>query len=130
MRVSGLLSFLANIVPVVIARVQGGTSETEPASDIPDLTGRKVEGYAVVGGTDAEIADRFDIDPATLRADFERTLRVSRAVSKLSLRRAQWDLAMKGNGPMLTWLGRNMLGQSLNPQTPGEKEPEFEEKAG
>ena len=130
MRSTGLISFLAGIVPVLVTRLKGDQAKAAQASDNAESTSQKIEGYAAIGGTDAEIADRFGLDAASLRADFETVLRSSRALGKLSLRRAQWDLAMKGNGPMLTWLGRNMLGQSLNPQTPGEREPEMEEKPG
>lgn len=126
----GISSFLASLIPVIVARIPNTERDPDAASYIPPITERKIENYAIIGGSDAEIADRFDVDPANLRADFETVLRTSRAVGRLSLRRAQYDLAMKGNGPMLTWLGRNLLGQSLDPQTPGEAEPEFEGKNG
>ena len=130
MRFTGLISFLAGIVPVVVSRLKGGPPGPNDASEIPDPTADRVEQYGILGGTESEIADRFDVEATTLRADFERVLKVSRALHKLSVRRAQYDLAMKGNGPMLIWLGRNVLGQSSDPQTPGIAEPTFEEKTG
>ena len=130
MRITGLLSFLAGIVPVVVSRMKGEPPGPDDPSEVPEPTAHRVEHYSILGGTEAEIADRFDVDPAALRADFERVLKVSRAMHKLSVRKAQYELALKGNGPMLIWLGRNVLGQSLNPQTPGEAEPDFEAKTG
>jgi hypothetical protein len=86
-----------------------------------------VYSYAFSGCTDREIADRFRMGESDVRATFSVELTVSRAARAYALRRAQTELATgKANGPMLTWLGRNDLGQALNPAARGEPEPEVE----
>jgi hypothetical protein len=95
----------------------------DQASAIPPITDRLVEQYAYAGATDQEIADRFLIDPADLRRDYPNILRVARAVRGIVIRGYQFDLARKLNGPMLTWLGRNELGQALTPALPGHPDP-------
>ncbi len=93
-----------------------------------------VQGYAYAGCTDREIADRFGLTEADVRAAFAAVLAFSRAQRAYLLRRAQTDLAAgppgggkaAGNATMLTWLGRNELGQSLSPTARGEPEPEVE----
>jgi hypothetical protein len=104
----------------------GGTSAVPP----PPLSPRLVEQYALAGCSDNEIADRFLIDPASLRRRFPDVLRAARAVRCVTLRRLQYDLARDSNSTMLIWLGRNELGQSLNPHQPGAAEPDLEEKDG
>ena len=97
-----------------------------------DLT---VQGYAYAGCTDREIADRFGLTEADVRATYAEVLTKSRAGRAFALRKAQTDLAAgppgggkaAGNGTMLTWLGRNELGQSLSPTARGEPEPNFDE---
>jgi hypothetical protein len=114
-----------------------GASET-PAIDNsaasavppPPLSAKLVEQYAYAGGSDGEIAARFLIDEGSLRRRFPDVLRAARAVRHLTLRKQQFDLAREGNATMLTWLGRNELGQSLNPSQRGEAEPELGEKEG
>lgn len=97
---------------------------------VPALCAKLVEKYALGGGTDREIAERFLVDEKQLRDRYGEVLRVARALRQLTLRSHQFSVACKGNPSMLTWLGRNELGQSLNPNQPGEAEPEMEEKAG
>ena len=88
-------------------------------------TPSNVYSYAFSGCTDREIADRFRLTEADVRAAFAAELAVSRAARAYALRRAQTDLAVgKANAPMLHWLGRNDLGQALNPAVRGEPEPE------
>jgi len=90
-------------------------------------TPSNVYSYAFSGCTDREIADRFRMAEADLRATFGVELTVSRGARAYALRRAQTDLALgKANGSMLNWLGRNDLGQSLSPAARGEPEPEVE----
>jgi len=110
----------------------GGTAagaRTE-ATAIPELTAALVESFAYAGCTDREIADRFLVDESVIRRDFGPVLTATRALRKFTVRRAQFDAARDGNATMLTWLGRNELGQSLSPQQPLEPEPVLEEKVG
>lgn len=70
--------------------------------------------------TKLEICGWFDITDKTLESwckrtygkGFSETFEEKRAAGKISLRRAQYELALKGNATMLIWLGRNYLGQS------------------
>lgn len=70
---------------------------------------------ASIGCTDVEIARWFDVDINTLRYNFTNILEKGREDLKHSLRRAQLKLALGGNAVMLIWLGKNLLGQSDNP---------------
>jgi hypothetical protein len=74
-----------------------------------------VERLAALSATDREIAEFVGINEDTLRYNFKDQLAKGRAEVKISLRRAQIDLALKGNAVMLIWLGKNILGQSDNP---------------
>ena len=89
-----------------------------------------VSSYAYHGCSDREIADRFGLSEADVRGAFAAVLARSRALRAFALRKAQTELATaKGNGPMLTWLGRNELGQSLAPAAGGEPEPDLPAEA-
>ena len=70
---------------------------------------------ASIGCTDREIAQWFDCDENTLRYNFSDILAKGREDLKHSLRRAQLKLALSGNAVMLIWLGKQMLGQSDQP---------------
>ena len=100
--------------------------DPDAASPIPPLTSKMVEQYALVGATDREIADRFLVEEELVRVVFANELRASRGLLHLSIRLAQFNLAIKDhNTTMLNWMGRNYLGQSNNPEKPSEPEPEF-----
>ena len=93
-----------------------------------------VHGFAYAGCTDREIADRFGLAEADVRSAYAAVLTKSRAARAFALRKAQTDLAAgpqgggkaAGNATLLTWLGRNELGQSLSPTVSGEPEPEVD----
>lgn len=70
---------------------------------------------ASIGCKDIEIADWFGIDNNTLRYNFSAELVKGREHLKQSLRRAQLEVALKGNAVMLIWLGKQYLGQTDNP---------------
>ena len=90
-------------------------------------TDAAVYGWAYNGCTDREIADRFQLAEAELRQRFAAVLAVARALRAYAIRKGQTDAATaKANVPMLTWLGRNELGQSHSPTAHGEPEPEVE----
>jgi hypothetical protein len=103
--------------------------DPDAASTVPRITPILVERLAYAGGTDAEIADRFLMDETSLREQYPDVLRAARAVRQMNLRGLQFDLARKLNGPMLIWLGRNELNQSLAPTKLGEAEPDFPAEA-
>lgn len=76
----------------------------------------EVQMLASVGCTDREIAEWFAVDENTLRYNFKDYLAKGRSELKHSLRRTQLRVALDGNVSMLIWLGKNILGQSDNPQ--------------
>lgn len=100
--------------------------------DPPAMTADGVASLAYHGCSDREIADRFDADEAEVRRRFRRVLRVNRGIRAYKLRRAQTDLAVgdKPAAAMLTWLGRNELGQGLSAAEPGTDVPDLPEKVG
>jgi hypothetical protein len=77
---------------------------------------RDVERLAAMGCKDIEIGEWFGIDGNTLRYNFSVELQKGRQSLVQSLRQAQLRLALNGNAVMLIWLGKNILGQSDNPQ--------------
>lgn len=76
---------------------------------------KEVEKLASIGMKNSEIAEYLDIDDSTLGYNFKQELAKGRHNLKVSLRRAQLNLALSGNATMLIWLGRNILGQSDSP---------------
>ena len=77
---------------------------------------RDVERLAAMGCKDIEIGEWFGIDGNTLRYNFSVELQKGRQSLVQSLRQAQLRLALNGNAVMLIWLGKNILGQSDNPE--------------
>jgi hypothetical protein len=70
---------------------------------------------AAIGCTDSEIARWFDLAETTLKYNFSEIIAKGREDVKMTLRRAQLQLALSGNATMLIWLGKNLLGQSDTP---------------
>lgn len=74
--------------------------------------------------TQKEIADWFECSVDTLERAVRREHKVSLSEyyarksveAKISLRRLQFQAAERGSGPMLIFLGKNILGQSDHPQ--------------
>jgi hypothetical protein len=62
-----------------------------------------------------ELSDWFGVPVGTLRDNFADLYEKATTETKQKLRRAQLDLAMKGDRVMLIWLGKNILGQAENP---------------
>ena len=73
--------------------------------------------------SDQEIADWFAIPRETLKYNFRDLIQKGYNSTKQQLRKAQIDVALKGNVSMLIWLGKNMLGQSDQPLDAGEQQP-------
>jgi hypothetical protein len=124
--ITAAAAVVANLVRLLMD--QPIWSEADQASTVPMITPKQVEKLAYAGATDAEIADRFLLDESVVANDYRPVLRVARAVRRMQIRGAQFNVATKGNASMLTWLGRNELGQSLNPASPGERMPSIEEE--
>ena len=76
-----------------------------------------VQKLASVACTDEEIALILNIEKRQLRSkwnkeNYEKAKEQGFALAKLSLRRAQFEEAKKGNYGMLRWLGIQYLGQT------------------
>jgi hypothetical protein len=67
----------------------------------------QAEAAAVIGITQAALSQRLKTDKVLADA-WEN----GRARGKASLRRKQYEAAMKGDRTMLIWLGKNWLGQA------------------
>ena len=70
---------------------------------------------AAIGCTDSDIARWFDIDESTLKYNFLDIIAKGREEIKMTLRRAQLQVALGGNPTMLIWLGKQLLGQQETP---------------
>ena len=87
---------------------------------LKEIDAKQFEKLCGLQCTKLEICGWFDITDKTLEnwckrtygKGFSETFEEKRASGKISLRRAQYELALKGNATMLIWLGRNYLGQS------------------
>jgi len=97
---------------MVVGRVIGRNKTVIPEEQVAYLAG--------IHCTNKEIADFFDVPLQTLVDNFRDILTKNRLITKQRLRKAQLDLALKGDKTMLIWLGRNMLGQTENPIDAGD----------
>ena len=77
----------------------------------------EVEKLASLGMKNSEIAEWFEIDDSTLNYNFKQFITKGKLNLIRSLRQAQIQTALNGNPALLIWLGRNLLGQSENPNT-------------
>ena len=96
----------------VVGRIIGRNKTVIPEEQVAYLAG--------IHCTNKEIADFFDVPLQTLVDNFRDILTKNRLITKQRLRKAQLDLALKGDKTMLIWLGRNMLGQTENPIDAGD----------
>lgn len=94
---------------------RGKTRRVVPPDDVYKL--------AAFGCSDREMAQWFQIKEDTLRYNFADYIEKGRADLKHRLRAAQVKLAIAGNATMLIWLGKNVLGQSENPQNSEANQP-------
>lgn len=67
---------------------------------------------ASFGLTTPEIAAVLECSSDTLERNYSEQMANGKAKARASVRRKQFELAMKGNVTMLIWLGKNMLGQT------------------
>lgn len=88
-----------------------------------EIDKKQFESLCGIQCTLEEVCDFFDVTDKTLNAWCKRTygktfsevFRKKRGIGKISLRRAQFQLAQK-NAAMAIWLGRQYLGQTDHPQ--------------
>jgi hypothetical protein len=97
--------------------------DPDAATPPPRLTPNLVEKLANAGATNAEIADRCLVEESFVAREFADVLRATRAHRRMMLRGLQTDAARKLNASMLTWLGKNELGQSTSPEPADEPMP-------
>jgi hypothetical protein len=91
----------------------------------------KVQDLASIGATDAEIADYFGRSVGVIRRKFIKRLKVGRARRQISIRQAQNKSALvDNNATLLTWLGKNELGQTQKPVHKYRPEPRLGPKVG
>lgn len=84
-----------------------------------EIDKNQFEGLCALQCTKVEICDFFDITDKTLdrwcretyRKNFSEVFAEKRGKGKISLRRAQYETALRGNATMLLWLGKQWLGQ-------------------
>ena len=83
-----------------------------------------VRKLAYIQCTEAEIASVLGIHRATLieNAEFQTAYKTALEGGRSSLRRKQYELAMKGDRTMLVWLGKQYLGQSDKQEIAGKKD--------
>jgi len=84
-----------------------------PATNIPIP---QLEALCQVHATDAEIAAHFGCSTKTIerlkkKPRYKTVFERGKADGKISLRRAQYQEALKGSPSMLIWLGKQLLGQ-------------------
>jgi len=71
----------------------------------------------------AEISHITGIKKETLEKKYSKEIEEGKANGSMGLRRTQYDRAMNGDPRMLIFLGKNMLGQSENPNGGDDKTP-------
>jgi len=88
----------------VRGRVIGRDKKVVPEEQVMEL--------AKLHCTNQEMADFFGVKLQTFVDNFRDIITKGRLLTKQRLRKAQLDLAFKGDRTMLIWLGRNILSQS------------------
>lgn len=84
-----------------------------------------VKKLASIMCTQEEIANHLELNVRTLQRDeeFSRIYKTAQETGKMSLRRAQFESAIKNRSvTMQIWLGKQYLGQRENPETDKEIE--------
>ena len=92
-----------------------------------EIDEKQFESLCGIQCTQEEICEFFHVCADTLNTWCKRTYKKNfsavyeekRGTGKISLRRAQYQLALKGNATMLIWLGRNWLGQTDKDKSDG-----------
>jgi len=84
---------------------------------------KEVEKLAELHCTIQEMADFFNVPRETLKYNFRDIITKGKERTKQRLRKAQIELALKGNAVMLIWLGKNLLQQQDNPQDSSNLQP-------
>lgn len=104
-------------INVFIEKKPTGSNGGRPRKVITSKGAEFIESLSKIMCTEEEIAQLLDTSLDTLlNADnkevFRSAINRGKSNGKQSLRRMQYQLAMKGNVKMLIWLGKQVLGQS------------------
>lgn len=83
-------------------------------------TEKTIEKLAEHGLNMLEIEAITGIDDSTLKRNYEEFLTKGKNVLKMKLKRKQIEIALRGNVPMLIWLGKQYLDQKDNSQETNE----------
>ena len=75
------------------------------------LDEKKLEALAQINCTLEEMAEIMECGISTLQANYQHIIKRGRANLKMSLKRKQYEIAMKGNVTMLIFLGKVLLKQ-------------------
>jgi hypothetical protein len=76
-----------------------------------EISAEQVNALAAINCSYQEMGAVLGCSVDTLERRFADVIEKGRLEGKMSLKRKQWDVAMKGNPTMLIWLGKIMLGQ-------------------
>lgn len=90
----------------------------------------KIEQYAMLGLSRRIIANLLNVSEGTIRTKYKKNYELGRAKRMTAIAKGQWDALKGGNVTMLIWLGKNDLGQSDQPHSDGNPEPELDPKVG
>ena len=81
-----------------------------------ELDTEQIKKLAEIQCTVKEIAYIMGVSTDTITRNYQDAVDTGKETGKMLLRRAQWRKAVEdGNPGMLTWLGRQYLGQSESP---------------
>jgi hypothetical protein len=122
--ITRMLSAAYWFAAAVVGAVVGPPAHVDVKRAESELNSAEVEKLATFGCTIQDIADRFLVSEEFVRMNFPDELRRGWAIHRIGIRQAQWLYAVKkGGSALLTWLGRNALGQSHVAEKPSEQEP-------
>lgn len=76
-----------------------------------ELNETNLADLASIGCTNQELSAILGVSEDTITRNYADILENGRANLRMSLRRKQVEKANAGDGTMLVWLGKNMLGQ-------------------
>lgn len=81
----------------------------------------QVTKLAAINCSYAEMAAVLDCDESTLTRRFAQAIAKGRASGRMSIKRKQYEMAMRGNGHfgMLIWLGKQLCGQTDKQEVTG-----------
>lgn len=87
------------------------------ARPIKKVDAEQVKKLAAIQCSNAEIAAVVGVNVRTIERRFAAAIKEGRENGKCSLKRKQYEIAMKGNVGMLIWLGKQYLDQKDKRET-------------